>query len=134
MGHVFLSYYGKREMKLNFMREIWVDVMQTLTAGSAYRLSCTPVALEQSQCVTVTTVRSSAEPVPLCLCSTPKHLHWVGIQLMLDWIHKWTNASWAPVLSMTLLGKFYKLCSDILEKNRQRSLFLMSWEKKRLHL
>lgn len=62
-------------MKLNFTREIWVDGMQTLTAASASPLPCTPVALEQSHCLTITTVQGTAGPLHLCACATSEPLH-----------------------------------------------------------
>lgn len=50
------------------MREIGIDGMQTLTVESAFPLSCTPVAIEYSYCVTKATVQGSAEPMPLWRC------------------------------------------------------------------
>ena len=45
-------------------------------------------------------------------------------------LHKWTNAHWAPTLSMTLSVEIYKLSSDILEKNHKQPVLIEEYSRK----
>lgn len=63
VAHVFLLW--QEGMELNSMRELGIDGMQTWTVERVFPLTCTPVAIEYSYCVTKGTVQGRAEPIPL---------------------------------------------------------------------